>query len=373
VLLRRRDGGDVGAYVNAARRERAGRAVTDCAVLEVRERVKYEEALLRAKQAAEAARASLEARTRELEDANERLAQQAVELELQQQQLQEQAAELEDQSDELHAVNDRLHAVNDALHAANDQLLARGGELEAARAAADAASAAKSQFLATMSHELRTPLNAIGGYVQLLQLGIHGPLAPAQAHALDRVARAQRHLLGLINDVLNLARIEAGRVEYAREEVRVADVVAGVMPMVEPQLAAAGLTSATSVAPDLVARADPEKVEQILINLLTNAVKFTPPGGVVRVEAGRGGEAGCVVVGVSDTGIGIAPDKLDSVFEPFVQVRGADRARGGAQGAQGTGLGLAISRDLARGMGGDLRARSEERRGSTFTLELPGA
>jgi signal transduction histidine kinase len=219
-----------------------------------------------------------------------------------------------------------------------------------------------------MSHELRTPLNAIGGYVQLLELGIHGPVTDAQREALDRIARGQRHLLRLINDVLNLARIEAGRVDYATEEVPLAETIAAVLPMVEPQMEASGLACTSSVAPHLTARADREKVQQILINLLTNAVKFTPAGGRVTVVAERDRDRRRVRVSVSDTGIGIAADKTERVFEPFVQVD-----VGHARRNEGTGLGLAISRDLARGMGGDLLVESEEGRGSTFTLVLPDA
>ena len=353
VLLRHRDGGDVGALLNARRQEHDGVALTHCAIMEVRERRKFEDALVRARQAAEAAQAALEARGRELEAANGRLEEQAVELEAQHHQLLEQQAELEAQSE--------------ALHAVNEELVGRGKELEHARAAAETANRAKSEFLAVMSHELRTPLNAIGGYVQLVEMGIHGPVTAAQEGALERVLRAQRHLLRLINDVLNLASIESGHVEYAREEVPIADVAAAVMPMVEPQMAEARLRAALDVAPGLVARADREKVQQILINLLTNAVKFTPEGGAITLRAERGA-GGRVLVHVSDTGIGIPPERLAGIFEPFVQVE-----VGHARRREGTGLGLAISRDLAHGMGGTLRATSDPGRGSTFTLELPGA
>jgi signal transduction histidine kinase len=329
-------------------------AVTDCVVMEVRERRKYEDELLRARRAAEQSSAALRTRTGELEELNARLGQQALELEMQQQQLQEQAAELEVQAEELHGVNDLL--------------VARSDELEHARAVAEEANRAKSQFLATMSHELRTPLNAIGGYTQLLELGIHGPLTDAQREALDRIARSQRHLLRLVNDVLNLARIEAGRVDYAVEDVPLAEVVASVTPMVEPQMADAKLSFASSVPEGLVARADREKVQQVLINLLTNAVKFTPAGGRVTLDARRADDGARVLVRVTDTGIGVRPDKLQSIFEPFVQVD-----MGHARRREGTGLGLAISRDLARGMGGDLEARSEEGRGAAFTLALPVA
>ena len=238
----------------------------------------------------------------------------------------------------------------------------------AARAEAEAANRAKSEFLATMSHELRTPLNAIGGYAQLVDMGIHGPVTEAQRESLRRIERNQRHLLGLINDVLSFARIESGHVSLRLEDVDLAAAVAGVEPLVGPQLGARSLAYAARVdgGRPLLARADAERVRQILLNLLSNAVKFTPPGGSVRVEADA--VEGGVEVRVRDTGIGIPPERLEEVFEPFVQLD-----RGLTRSAEGTGLGLAISRDLARAMGGDLRAAPNPGGGSVFTLTLPPA
>jgi signal transduction histidine kinase len=239
---------------------------------------------------------------------------------------------------------------------------------ELARVRAEAASRAKSDFLAVMSHELRTPLNAISGYVQLLEMGTFGEISDTQRSVLGRIDRSQRHLLRLINDVLNLARVESGRVEYTLEAVPVADVISNVLPMVEPQLLTKGLDRTVDVPKSLVVWADREKTQQVLLNLLANAVKFTPTGGSVRVDAQRNGDDGYIELRVSDTGPGIPEDKCLAVFEPFVQVD-ASRTRQ----ASGTGLGLAISRDLARGMGGDLRLQSVVGRGSTFSLVLPEA
>jgi PAS domain S-box-containing protein len=354
LLLRTKSGADVGALVNATRTTRLGTTATDCVLMEVQERRKYEEELLRARQNADRANAELSARATAREEALARIREQAIELEAQSQQLQEQTAELEMQQDELQTTYDRL--------------LVQTAELERARAAANAANEAKSHFLSTMSHELRTPLNAIGGYVQLMEMEVQGPITDAQRQSLDRITRSHRHLLRLVNDVLDLSRIEAGRMEYRIEEIELPIVVSSVLPMVEPQLAQAGLTLDTSIDAAPRARADREKTQQILINLLTNAVKFTPAGGRVAVRTRRDASDRLVLVDVSDTGIGIPAEKLASVFEPFVQVKSEQSRR-----AEGTGLGLAISRDLARGMGGDLTVSSRPGAGSTFTLHLPPA
>jgi len=249
------------------------------------------------------------------------------------------------------------------LHAAEHVARAQAERL---RREAEAANRAKSDFLATMSHELRTPLNAIGGYAELMAMGVHGPVTDAQRDALRRVERAQRHLLRLINDVLNFAKLEAGRVAYDAAPVPLAEVVADAGALMEAQFAARGLRYEAAAAPGLVAVADREKVGQVLLNLLSNAAKFTPAGGRVTVSADAGD--GRARLRVADTGIGIPADQLDVIFEPFVQVDGT-RTRT----ADGTGLGLAISRDLARGMGGDLTAESTPGAGSTFTLALPAA
>ncbi|HEU4455222.1 MAG TPA: PAS domain-containing protein [Longimicrobium sp.] len=236
-----------------------------------------------------------------------------------------------------------------------------------ARAEAEAANRAKSDFLATMSHELRTPLNAIGGYTELLEMGIHGPVAEPQAEALRRIQRNQRHLLGLINEVLSFARIETGHLALRMESVDVAGALTGVEPLVAPQIAARGLAyRCAGCDAALTVRADHERLQQVLLNLLSNAVKFTEPGGAVSLEAEE--RSGRVEIRVRDTGIGIPPEQRAEVFEPFVQLD-----RGLTRTAEGTGLGLAISRDLARAMGGDLAVDENPCGGSVFTLTLQSA
>jgi PAS domain S-box-containing protein len=238
--------------------------------------------------------------------------------------------------------------------------------LEAARRAAEAeaTSRAKSEFLATLSHELRTPLNAIGGYAELLSLEMQGPVTEGQKEYLERIRRSQQHLLSVINDLLNYSRIEAGALAYEVTPVPLEEVLDGVTGMVEPQAVSKGIALHREIhTPGLTALADRLKTEQILLNLLSNATKFTGAGGVITVTCeGVGDHA---ILRVSDTGIGIPPEKLEDVFEPFVQV-----GRSLMTPREGTGLGLSISRELARGMGGELNAESEPGRGSTFSLLL---
>lgn len=236
-----------------------------------------------------------------------------------------------------------------------------------ARALAEEANKAKSDFLTTMSHELRTPLNAIGGYADLIQAGIRGPVTEDQLLDLERIKRSQRHLLSLINDVLNFAKLQAGIVHVVDVEFDVDNVASQVEELVMPQILERKLSYrfVTSMH-KCTCHGDPEKVEQILLNLLSNAVKFTEPGGAITVSVEY--TPASVMVNVSDTGSGISRDKLDVVFEPFVQLN-----RTKSRANEGTGLGLAISRDLARAMGGDLEVSSEVGRGSIFTLRLPRA
>jgi signal transduction histidine kinase len=238
---------------------------------------------------------------------------------------------------------------------------------------------ARSQFLTTMSHELRTPLNAIGGYAQLLEMGVRGPVTREQSADLARIQAAQQHLLGLINSVLNFARLEAGHVHYDVTDVPLMASLEDVETLVAPQMRAKGLSYTLASDPalgagvrEITVRADAEKLRQIMVNLLTNATKFTRPGGSVTVTVSRCADdaaksgVGTVMVTVADTGVGIAPGRLENIFEPFVQVN-----RRLSSPDEGVGLGLAISRDLARAMDGELVAESTLDVGSAFTLLLP--
>jgi PAS domain S-box-containing protein len=231
-------------------------------------------------------------------------------------------------------------------------------------AEAEAANKAKADFLTAMSHELRTPLNAIGGFAELLSLEIHGPVTDQQKEDLGRITASQRHLLGIINDILNFSRVEAGRIEYNIEEMDLAQTIARVSRMLHPLVEAKGIELIEEECPPgICAVADVAKTEQILVNLVSNAVAFTDKG---FIGLGCGYADDAVWVRVRDTGVGIPPDKLESIFEPFVQV-----GRSLTTSHRGTGLGLAISRDLARGMNGDLTVESVVDKGSSFTLWLP--
>ena len=229
----------------------------------------------------------------------------------------------------------------------------------------EVASRHKSEFLATMSHELRTPLNAIIGFSEALIEQMFGPVNPKQAEYLNDVLSSGKHLLTLINDILDLAKIEAGRMELDVDRFSLVEALQNGITMVRERASRHGIAVALDVAPDIdLIEADPRKVKQVLFNLLSNAVKFTADGGRVEVAARRGN--GDVVVTVRDTGIGIAPEDQERIFEEFQQARRAsERSR------EGTGLGLALAKRFVELHGGRIWVDSAIGRGSTFTFTLP--
>ena len=244
---------------------------------------------------------------------------------------------------------------------------------EAEKRAADEANRSKSAFLAMMSHELRTPLNAIGGYADLIDFGVHGPVTPAQSEALARIKRSATHLLGLINSVLGFAKVESGQISYAITSVPLDGAIREAEAMVVPQIGAKNLRYRNDGCdPSLAVLADAEKLKQIVINLLTNSLKFTIAGGEIRIRCGEVSVSGDSMpqafVSVEDTGVGIELSKLESIFEPFVQIDPERRSPN-----DGVGLGLAISQAFARKMGGALTAESTLGVGTTMTLTLPRA
>jgi signal transduction histidine kinase len=269
----------------------------------------------------------------------------------------------------LRDITDRKHAQERARQLAHER---------EARLAAEAASKAKSEFLAIMSHELRTPLNAVLGYSELIELGIAGPVTDKMREQIGRIRVGASHLLSLVNDILDLAKVEAGRLQVSSGPASAAATVAAAVALIQPQAASRNLELQVKPTPEPtpIYRGDDERARQILVNLLSNAVKFTPPGGKIGVQFEQcttpdigtklQPHRSYVCFRVSDTGNGIPDDKLGSIFDPFVQAES-----GKARPREGSGLGLTISRRLARLMGGDLTVTSELGRGSTFTLWLP--
>ena len=242
-----------------------------------------------------------------------------------------------------------------------EELIHRANE---ARLEAEAANRAKGEFLAIMSHELRTPLNAIAGYVDLMSMGIRGPITDEQGLDLERIKRSHNALMILINDVLNFAKAESGELEYNIVSFPVHDALDRAAELVEHQLQHRELMFVReNTDPQVTVCADADKVQQIVLNLLSNAIKFTPPGGTITLASHATDEL--VKISVCDTGEGVPAKMRQAIFEPFVQVH-ASRTREHA----GVGLGLAISRDLARGMGGDLALETTSGEGSAFVLSL---
>ena len=259
----------------------------------------------------------------------------------------------------------RVSQLVEDLRQVNERLLLGALREQDLREQAEAANDAKSTFLAMMSHELRTPLTAIIGYEELLADGITGPVSEMQHSQLTRIKASAKHLLTLIDEVLSLARIEAGREATQREAIDVGALMHAAADLVAPVVAAKGLTCAFQSPGDPISlNSDPVKVRQILVNLLANAVKFTDPGGGITCAARQNGDT--VIFEVRDTGIGIAAENLERIFDAFWQVQQKAARRVG-----GTGLGLHLSRRLARLLGGDITVESAPGRGSTFVLALP--
>lgn len=271
----------------------------------------------------------------------------------------------------LRDVTDRRRAEERAAQLEREQL---------ARAEAEAANRAKSEFLAMMSHELRTPLNAVIGYAELLHVGIGGALTEAQRAHVSRIRTSAHHLLALVNEVLDLTRIDAGRLSLQWDSGRTQDAARAALALVQPaaESRAVSISADRTDDPETLYQGDEDRVRQILVNLLTNAVKFTEPGGRVSVHWGVAeqphpaarlrGLAPWVYLSVADTGMGIPPEQLSAIFDPFVQVDS-----GHTRPKDGSGLGLTISRRLARLMKGDLTVESQVGQGSVFTLWLPAA
>jgi signal transduction histidine kinase len=245
-----------------------------------------------------------------------------------------------------------------------DELLASERK---AREDAEMSNRVKSEFLALVSHEFRTPLQAVFGYTELLDAEIHGTLNESQRRYVSRIKQSQEHLLGLINTILEFAKLESGQqIDVTLRQVSMYEILQFMESLIAPQLETKELAYVYRCRDhSIVAYADATKVQQIVLNLLSNAIKFTKQGGSITVECVR--EPEMVVLHVQDTGCGIPSDQLEAVFEPFVQIKT------GGMVSSGTGLGLSISRRLAQAMGGSLTATSELGRGSTFTLRLQRA
>ncbi|MGH7463307.1 MAG: sensor histidine kinase, partial [Longimicrobiales bacterium] len=259
-------------------------------------------------------------------------------------------------SDELQM---RVQSATAELATQNELLRRQAIELEQA-------SRLKSQFLANMSHEFRTPLNAMLGYTHMLLQGIAGDLSPAAKRQLQRIDSNGRHLLTIINEILDITRIEAGKMPIQLSEFSVNDIVPEVMAELDPVIGRSKLAVVPTLEPKAPpVRSDRQKVKQIVVNLLSNALKFTHQGGI-EIAVQHDPVQGTVAIAVSDTGIGIAPENHERIFEDFRQVDDSPSRQYG-----GTGLGLAICRRLATSLGGRIALRSNLGQGSTFTLTIP--
>lgn len=277
--------------------------------------------------------------------------------------------ELEIQRRGRQETEDSMRALNRSLNARVAQRtreleLALEGE-QSARKDAEAANRIKTELFARLSHEFRTPLHAVSGYLEILQQNIHGGLTEEQRRDVDRIHQAQEHLLALVNMILDFAKLEGGPIDVSLADIPVEETLCSAEALVAPQFAKKGIAYTRRAGdPGVTAYADREKVQQIVVNLLANAMKFTEPGGSVDIEWRAEDDA--LLIRIRDTGCGIPKDRIEQIFEPFVQLHAP-----GSLPTGGTGLGLPISRDLARAMGGDVRATSTLGVGSVFTVSLP--
>jgi phosphoserine phosphatase RsbU/P len=225
---------------------------------------------------------------------------------------------------------------------------------------------AKERALSTLAHDLRSPLNAVESYSELLEMEILGPVTDRQREAIGRIRKSGRHLLAVLENVMEMARLSAGAVRLQERPVRVAEVAEEAVQMVLHTATAKAQSLEVEAAPALVVQVDPDRLRQVLVNLIGNAIKYTPREGSVRLRASaveRGGRAWGAIA-VADTGPGIAPDQREAIFQPYYRILRTDAE-------PGTGLGLAICQELVRHMGGEIEVESEVGRGSTFTVRLP--
>jgi signal transduction histidine kinase len=273
---------------------------------------------------------------------------------------------VEERTEQLSVEMAKAQAAAEKIQTQNEMLVTANRELAVARRVAEEANELKSQFLATMSHELRTPLNAIIGYADIVMAGMTGELTEEQLDFQQRILANAEHLLGLINDILDLAKIEAGRMEIIREPFNVSDLLQGITRQTEGLAAEKGLRLETDLDPRLpdTLVGDAGRIKQITLNLISNAVKFTDEG-YVKIDFRQNGRKSWII-NVADTGVGISPTMQQTIFDEFRQIDSSSTRKHG-----GTGLGLSIVRRFALAMGGNVKVSSKVGEGSTFTVLLP--